>query len=148
MKTENRVVRPVVLVGSLIALIFVAGIILGYYTWLEYQALQMMLGLVAIGSFFGILVIPGGWSEGRGFSTGRVQLALTSALVMLFVVYYATVIFWYGVPEAMEPPELPKQMLDTLSDLLKIVVPFYFGATAAEKVLKSRRDATSGDSDK
>jgi hypothetical protein len=140
MKSENIAVRPIILVGALIALIFVVGIGLGYYTKLGWKALNIMLGLIAICSFFGIMAVPGGWSENNGFSDGRVRLALTSTLVMLYVVYFATVIFWFNVPEAKQE-EIPKALFTTLADMLKIIVPFYFGATAATEIAKSRREA-------
>lgn len=144
METDKKVVRMVIFVGSIIALIYVIGICLGYYTSLRWQALNIMLGLVAIISFFGILIIPGGWSEGKGFSEGRVRFAITAALVMLYIIYFATVIFWFNVPEARQD-ELPKALFNTLADMLKIVLPFYFGATAASEIAKSRRNSKSGD---
>jgi len=145
MTSPNRALRPVLQIGVLIAVIFVAGIVLGYYTPLQWKALNAMLGLVAIVSFFGILALPGGWQEGTGFAEGRVRLALTAALVMLYVTYFATSIFWFNTPEAQQS-ELARALFTTLANMLMVVVPFYFGATAATEIAKLRARASDKDS--
>lgn len=140
MNTENRSLWPVLFIGFLVAAIFITGIGLGYYSFLGWRALNAMLGLGAIASFFGILALPGGWSEGRGFTEARVRLALTSTLVMLYVLYFSTAIFWFGTPES-EPSPLGETLFTTLSNLLMVVVPFYFGTTAATEIARTRSRA-------
>ena len=145
MASENPAVRPVALIGSVIAIIFLAGIGLGYYSPLGWRALNLMVGLVAIFSFFGFLIVPGGWKDGVGFTEGRVRLAITTALVMLYITYFATGIFWFGTPEA-QPSELSRTLFTTLANLLMVVVPFYFGATAATEIAKSHARSSDADS--
>jgi hypothetical protein len=71
----------IVIVGSLVVFIFIGGIFLAYGNITGYRALNVLLGLVSIVTFFGILALPGGWSSERnGFTEGRVRFAITSAL--------------------------------------------------------------------
>ena len=135
--------RGILLVGSLVTFVFVGGIWLAYGQLTEWQALSSMLGVVGIMSFFGILALPGGTStQSGGLTIGRVRFAITSALMMLFIAYFSTVIFWFNTPEAQLPSDgINDTMIGLLTDLLKIVIPFYFAATAAETVMISRSNA-------
>lgn len=149
MQANNQVLKAVKELGLLISVIFIAGILAAYYTKLQWTALNLMLGLVAIIAFFGVLIIPGGWSKGNGFSEGRVRLALASTLVILFVASFATTIFWFNTSEeTLGSSDLRTRMVDTLTDLLKIVIPFYFGATAATEYAKIRGPRGSSNTNK
>jgi hypothetical protein len=125
-----------VFIAAAIAFVVVAGIWSSYVVFEGAQPLMVMLALVAAITYFGLLAIPGGWGVDTGFTEARIRLALASTFVMVYLVYLSTVIFW-TVPE--EPRQTyAKDMVGTLTDLIKIVLPFYFGASSAVEIAKSR----------
>ena len=93
---------------------------------------------IAVGliTFFGILDLPGGVSADGGFTTGRVRFALTATLVVIFVVFFGTTAYWSN--DLDKVAEFPKLMVGCLSTLLSIIIPFYFGTTAAIEIFKDR----------
>jgi hypothetical protein len=76
-------------------------------------------------------MLPGGFAEKTGFSESRIRLAITSTLFITYIVYWGTIIFWSK--EGLEN-SYNQKLFETLTDLLGLVLPFYFGATAAVQV--------------
>ena len=142
MTTEKEVKRRVAFVWLIIASIFVLGSFIAYDDIEDFQAINATLGFVGITSFFGVLYLPGGWSESQGFSESRIRFAVTASLLLLFIAYYSMAVFWFDVKEGGEAKSpLTDGLLETLADLLKIVIPFYFSAEVAREVLLARADA-------
>ena len=61
---------------------------------------------------------------------------------MLFAVYFATTVLWTSGSSA-DINNHSHALLELLADLLKIVMPFYFGVTAAEKIWRNRSNSQS-----
>jgi hypothetical protein len=132
--SKSSIIKALLIIGISIILVVIIGITIAY-SFIGRQALSVMLFLTALIAYFGILIVPGGWKEGEGFSESRIRLAITSAFLVVYLAYFSTVIFWSG-KEALPP--LANKMIETLTDLLSIVLPFYFGVTGAVEILKDR----------
>lgn len=92
-----------------------------------------MLAVVGIVTFFGFLRLPMGGAP--GFSDGKMRSALTGALVMTYLVYFSSTIWTAGHPSQ---ADRANELLETLTGLLAIVLPFYFGVTGAVEIAKGR----------
>jgi hypothetical protein len=101
-----------------------------------YGLMTVSVGFI---TFFGILDMPGGKDADGAFTSGRVRFCITITLVLLFVVFFGTTAYWSD-SQVDKVGEFPKLMVTTLGNLLQIVIPFYFGATAAVEILKNRDD--------
>ena len=116
----------------------VAIVVIGGY-WLSMNVhrsfFSFMLVLVALSTFFGSLMWSGGFNQQTGFHENRIRLAIASTLVLTYLVYFCTVIFFSSSAQ-LGPYQ--KDLLETFTDLLKIVFPFYFGATAVSEILQKK----------
>jgi hypothetical protein len=89
--------------------------------------------------FFGILGLPGGYeAPGGAFTEARIRLAITATL-MEYLVYFGTLVF---LPRDQNVVGYDKDVLPTLTDLIKIAIPFYFGASAAVQIAAVRSKGT------
>lgn len=99
---------------------------------------------VALLTFFGLLDLPGGRDADGEFTSQRLRLCITVTLVVLFITYFGTTGYW---DEHEVAADFPKLMMQTLGGMLSVVIPFYFGTTAAVEIFKDRngtaRDAVS-----
>jgi len=100
---------------------------------LAYGIVTIIVGVV---TFFGLVSLPGGLSEDGNFDERRVRFAITATLVIVYVVYLGTTSYWN---EKEKMSEYGKLMTQTLTNLLSIVIAFYFGATAAVEVFSRRK---------
>ncbi len=126
--------KPLLLIIISISVVAILGITV-LHSYLGGRALSIMLILTALIAYFGVLIVPGGGKEGELFSESRIRLAITSSFVMVYFVYLSVVIFW---KQDALPPVLALKMVETLTDLLTIVLPFYFGVTGAVEIFKDR----------
>ena len=103
-------------------------------------ALSMMLALVGLISFYGILTLPSEEGQANGVSDSRMRFALTAALVLTYLVYFSIAV-WRS--EAGKP--LPDELLKTLTNLIMIILPFYFGVTGAVEIARARGSSTKSE---
>lgn len=101
-------------------------------------ALAVMLALVGLITFFGFLSLPTDGSQVSGLSDSGMRFALTAALVMTYIVYFAAAVWRSGTGQA----EMSKDLLSTLTNMIMVVLPFYFGVTGAVEIAKVRAAAT------
>ena len=106
---------------------------------------SFMLVAVALTTYFGFLMLPSGFAEKTGFTESRIRLSIASTLVLTYLVYFCTVIFWAS-PGPNGTPKYDEKILTTLTDLLKIVLPFYFGATAVSEIVQRTNRKSKDDS--
>ena len=97
-------------------------------------ALAMMLATVAFVTFFGFLSLPTDGEDVRKLTEPRMRLALTAALVLTYLVYFS-VAAWRA--EVKTTAELPMDLLQTLTTMIMVVLPFYFGVTGAVEIARS-----------
>lgn len=121
--------------GLLVVLIIV--IILGFYLSkvVDNTILGVMIAIVAIITFFGIFMLPGR-SEESTIKNSRIRFAIAASLVVVYLIYVGIVIFMPGSLTG-----VAKELFPTITTLLAVVVPFYFGAEVVVKVDEARRKA-------
>jgi hypothetical protein len=144
--SKNPIARGLFFITVAIVLVVIGGIVSSYVVFKGTQPLTVMLAVVAAVTYFGLLAMPGGWTESEGFREGRIRLALASTFVMVYLVYLATVIFWTDEPASGNEGTrqvwlFAETMVGTLTDMIKIVLPFYFGVSGAVEIAKSRAKA-------
>lgn len=137
--------KSLAMTASLIALIVLIGQWATYTQIIIIQfALPLMLILVGVVTFFGILMLPDGTDSNTSLSEARVRLCITATLLMVYIVYLGSVVFWRS--ERMT--DFEKQMVSTLTTLLAVVLPFYFGSSAAVDIVKRRAESHTKESAK
>jgi hypothetical protein len=94
-------------------------------------ALVVTLMSVAVITLFGTLAIRGGQDAQGGFTEGRIRLAIAMSLLVLYIVFFSMAVFW-----AAEGTN--QKMIETLTNLMMVVMPFYFGASAVAQVNKNK----------
>lgn len=105
-----------------------------YCNW-GWVALTVTLLLSMIITLFGVLALPGG-HDGEGiFREERVRLAIASTLlVVYFVLFSNAVLFGKG------DTNINEEMMKTLTQLMTIVLPFYFGTSGLVEWAKRRKE--------
>lgn len=92
----------------------------------------MLIGSAII-AFYTTLAFPGSIDEHGIIRESRIRLAVMSALLMTYLVYFGSVVY-LDVEQHIET--FAKEVLPTLTQLLAITISFYFGSTAAIEILK------------
>lgn len=101
-------------------------------------ALAVMLAVVGLITFFGFLSLPTHGNQVSGLSDSGMRFALTGALVMTYIVYFSAAV-WRSTTDR---TALSTELLSTLTNMLMVVLPFYFGVTGAVEIAKVRAAAT------
>ena len=108
--------------------------------------LSLMIIVVALVTYFGFLMLPSGFKESSGFTESRIRLAIASTLLITYLVYWGTIIFW---TKGAKDDSIDMEIFKTLTEFLKIVLPFYFGATAVTEVMqRTKNKGNKGQDDK
>lgn len=98
------------------------------------MVLAILLISSGIATLFGTLAIPGGQNPDGSFREQRIRLSIAMAVFVVYIIYFGMAVLWYE-----EPPAI----FGTLTDLLKIIVPFYFGSSAVAQVWGSGQNQAS-----
>ena len=109
-----------------------------FFAFIHPMSFSILLVLVTLTTYFGFLMLPGGYREESGFTESRIRLAIASTLTLTYLVYFCTVVFFSK--DAAAADRFNPELLGTLTDLLKIVLPFYFGAAAATEIFTKRTE--------
>ena len=128
--------KGIVVVGIVVILLASLGV------WITYNyssnfgkfGLSLTLVVVGLGTFFGTLATPGGSEPDGTVRERRIRLSIAATLVVIYVVYFGLTAFWKEAAS-----ELEREMISTITTLLSIVLPFYFGASAAVEISKRSR---------
>lgn len=131
--------KPLVRLSLLLSAIVVIGLIVtfgflfnlddcdaeGNCRW-NFFNVGLMVTFVLAGfvTFFGILALPGGKNPDGTFREQRVRFTITASLLICYLVLLTTSVFW-------RDDQFNVTMVDTLTNLMMIVLPFYFGSSAA-----------------
>ena len=99
----------------------------------RYVDLALILTLVvpAIITLFGTLAIEGAKNDDGTFREQRIRLAIAISVLVIYLIYFSMAILW---PE----DSYNSQLLETLTNLMMVVIPFYFGASAAAEWAEKR----------
>lgn len=127
-RARNPVMRPLLLTMFANAAVVAGGVGLAY--WLDHEIIfGLVLILVALITFFAFLMAPGSFEKRGQFNESRIRLAITATLLLVYLVYLGIQIFLSGAPT-----EFHRQMFPSLTTLLSVTIPFYFGASVAAEI--------------
>ena len=98
----------------------------------RYAELALVLTLVftAVLTLFGTLALPGAQDESGNFREQRIRFSIAITILILYLIYFSMAIFWQTGTN--------KDLVATLTNLMMVVIPFYFGASAAAQIAKRR----------
>ncbi len=103
-------------------------------------ALTMMLAAVGFVTFFGFLSLPTAGGEVGQLTEPRMRIALTAALVLTYLVYFSVAVW-----RADAGDDLSMELLETLTSMIMVVLPFYFGVTGAVEIARTLSPPSSPD---
>ena len=92
----------------------------------DYVGMTIAITMIIAGTatLFGTLAVPGGQNADGSFREQRIRLSITMSILVIYFIWWSFALQWSN-------PDLPLDpMFQTLTDLLKIIIPFYFGASA------------------
>ena len=102
-------------------------------------AYGIMTAVVGIVTFFGLIAAPEGLEKDGSLRESWIRFVITTTLVTVFIVYFSTSGYWNeGVSKIQET------MITSITNMLGIVLAFYFGATAAVQIFGRKSDADRG----
>jgi Ca2+/Na+ antiporter len=110
------------------------------YAW-GWVALSITLLLAMVITLFGLLALPGARTDEGTFREERVRFAIAATLlVVYFVLFCNAVLFGEG------DKSINTKMMDTLTTLMTIVLPFYFGTSGLVEWSKQRGERSENTS--
>jgi hypothetical protein len=92
--------------------------------------LVLTLVFTAVLTLFGTLALPGAQDEGGSFREPRIRFSIAITILVLYLVYFGMAVWW--------DTGTNKEMVETLTNLMMVVIPFYFGASAVAQVAQKR----------
>jgi hypothetical protein len=94
----------------------------------------LTLVVTSLVTLFGTLAIRGAQDDAGNFREPRVRFSLTITFVVFYFVFLSMALYWTG-----ERTGTSKDMIQTFTNLLMIVIPFYFGASAYTQVAEKAK---------
>ena len=93
-------------------------------------ALVLTIIVTAIVTLFGTLALPGAQDEKGNFLEQRIRFSIATTILVVYLLLFSMAVFWdSGI-------NIP--MVETLTNLMMVVIPFYFGASAAAQFAKNK----------
>lgn len=149
--------KTLIKIGLLLAIVVTIGLLVTYYLfdwqdlkiqsgakmskyWWGWVALSITLMLAMVITLFGLLALPGGRTDKGVFREERIRFAIAATLVVVYLVLFSNAVFF-------AEGKINKEMMDTLTMLMTIVLPFYFGTSGLVEWAKRRGD-NSGNTNK
>jgi uncharacterized membrane protein len=133
-------IRGLTLIGLINIAISAIGLLLAYFVLSDRNAslaYSLITITIAVITFFGLLMLPGGVEENGSISESRIRFCITATFVLVYITFFGITTFW---DEKEKSSEYMKILIPTLTTLLSVVVAFYFGATAAVEAFGKRND--------
>lgn len=100
----------------------------------------MMMGVSTI-TFFGFLLLPGNVNEKGVFNESRIRLSITATLIVTYIIFFGAVAFLNNKDEFVSP-----DLISTLTNMISVTIPFYFGASAAVEIVKLQKKKSEEES--
>ena len=92
----------------------------GNWGWYSLSLTMVVTMLVTL---FGVLALPGGLSDDGSYREQRIRFAIAATLVAVYFVLFSNAVLWGN------SDQINGKMMDTLTQLMTIVLPFYFGTS-------------------
>jgi hypothetical protein len=116
------------------------------FGYIEYSVIYgLMTALCGLVTYFGLVSDPSAKDSDGMITDKQVRFSITSALLVVFLVYYCTTAYWN---EKEKTSEYFKLMFPAFIQFLMVVLAFYFGASAAVDIFeKKKRKDVAGNAD-
>jgi len=141
--------KAIIKLGVLLGTVVTGGVILAHilFHWTAtacsdddycnhgWVALTVTLVVAMLITLFGVLALPEGRDDKGVLREERVRLAIAVTLLVVYFVLFSNAVL-FGNNDA----NINGEMMDTLTQLMTIVLPFYFGTSGLVEWAK-RRDS-------
>lgn len=111
-----------------------------YCAW-GWVVLTITLVLAMVITLFGLLSLPGARTNEGVFREERVRFAIAATLMVVYFVLFCNAVL-FGEKDT----NINFKMMDTLTQLMTIVLPFYFGTSGLVEWAKRREDRSGNTS--
>ena len=130
--------KQTVSLGLVLAAIITGGLLLTYgvlfplddrceqgaYCMWGWLGLTVTLLLSMVATLFGILALSGARNDDGTFREARIRFAIAATLLVVYFVLFSNAVLW-GTSDK----SINDSMMATLTQLMTIVLPFYFGTS-------------------
>ncbi len=141
--------KAVMKLGFLLGTVVAAGVLLseylfhwtatacqeGAYCRWGWVVLTVTLILSMVITLFGVLALPGGRDDKGVFREERVRLAIAATLLVVYFVLFCNAVL-FGKSDT----NINEEMMKTLTQLMTIVLPFYFGTSGLVEWAKRKEE--------
>lgn len=97
------------------------------------MTMAVTMTISGIITLFGTLSVPGAQNSDGSFKEQRIRLSITMSILVIYFIWWSFALQWSTSDESLNP------MFETLTDLIKIIIPFYFGASAFAQWAESQK---------
>ncbi|MEJ2094075.1 MAG: hypothetical protein P8X93_02550 [Gammaproteobacteria bacterium] len=113
----------------------------GAYCRWGWVALTITLLLAMIITLFGLLALPGARTDEGVFREERIRFAIAATLLVVYFVLFCNSVLFGESDE-----NINFKMMDTMTTLMTIVLPFYFGTSGLVEWSKQRGERSGNTS--
>ena len=92
----------------------------------------------AVVTLFGTLSMPGAQDKSGSFREPRNRFSVAVTVLVVYLVFFAMAVFW-------SPDNTNKDLVQTLTNLMMVVIPFYFRASAATQIAAKKDELQAAD---
>ena len=135
MEINKKLFKKMVLIGIAVVSWVALFLWLGRTTGTRDFWAMMLIGAAAI-TFFGFLGLPGNIDDKGAFRESRIRLSITGTLLIVYLIYFGSIV--YLQPDTDAEGNIIKteaeSLLPTLTNLLMVTIPFYFGSSVAVEI--------------
>ncbi len=128
----------------IIGIVFVSFVLQAWLPHKSNNIFSLMMVLVGIVSFYGAIGL-GVNAKDKTLSKPDIRLAIAISLITFYLVLVGTTSFFV---RARTLPEITETLINHTTNIVGVVIAFYFGTTAYEAVHKSGTENTKGNEGK
>ena len=100
-------------------------------------ALVLTVISAAAVTVFGTLALPGAQDETGSFREPRIRFSIAMTVLVVYLVFFGMAVYWDSGAN--------KDMVASLTTLVMVVIPFYFGASAAAQIAAKKDEPARTD---
>lgn len=93
--------------------------------------IALILIISAIFTFFGTMSIDGAQNSDGSFREQRIRFSIAASILVTYLIYFGMAIMWGDDPGG-------SKVFGTFTDLMMVVIPFYFASSAAVEWSKNK----------
>ncbi len=142
--TDRGRTRGLVLLTGFILVVFVGGILGSHWTNADRTFIGGSVGLIGLGTFLGSQLVGRRWlSTWSEHSLQR--MAISFSFIIVWFALAVTLLF-ARKSDVLQEGSVTKIVFEGLTDIVKVVIGFYFASSAAVQVadrIRAGRDATT-----